>query len=270
VVGARDPNPLVNGKGIKFLRSKGITITENVLNRDCRELNEGYTNYITKGRPLVTLKIAQTLDGRIATSTGHSKWITSDDSRDLAHQLRAHNDAILVGIGTVLADDPMLTVHRLKGVSPLRVILDSKLRIPLDVNVLSDDLAGRTMIITTDLASKEKISRIEEKGAMVTKLDADDRGWVPPQQMLKKLGEIGITSVLVEGGATVHTECLRCACADKMVLFLAPKVLGSGIDAVGDLGIRNINAAIELYDLKIKQMKTDIMLEGYFKQKDEG
>ncbi len=268
VVGMRDPNPLVNGKGITFLRSKGITVTEGLLEPNCRELNAGYLKFITAKRPLITLKIAQTLDGRIATSTGHSKWITSSDSRVMAHRIRSQNDALLVGIGTVLTDDPELTVRLIRGVSPKRIILDSQLRIPLDAHALADQTPSRTIVMTTEEASKEKIARIEEKGAKVIVMEADERGWVAQKVLWNKLAEMGITSVLVEGGSTVHTECIKAGYADRIILFLAPKLLGSGIDALGDLGIRNINAAREIKNLKIKRLNGDLMISGTLEQAD--
>ncbi len=262
VVGCIDPNPIVNGKGIKFLRSKGISVTQDVLCESCQELNQSYIKYITTSIPLITLKLAQTLDGRIATSTGHSKWITTEESRAQAHKLRAQHDAILVGIRTVLSDDPNLTVRMAKGITPKRVVLDSKLRVPLDAKILSDEFVGRTILITTEAASKEKIARIKEKGAIVLSLESDDRGWVLQNILWKKLGELGITSVLVEGGSVVQTECLKNGFADQLVIFIATKLLGSGIDAIGDLGIRNINSAIELTDVSIKKIQSDFMISG--------
>jgi len=265
VIGMQDPNPIVNGKGINYLKSKGIAVDVGVMEEKCQELNAGYIKYITTGVPLITLKIAQTLDGRIATSTGHSKWITSEEARIMAHRFRAKHDAIVAGIDTIITDDPYLTVRYIKAVSPRRVILDSKLRVPLDANVLSEELAPRTIIVTTKDSSKEKIARIEEKGATVLVFDADDRGWAPLQELWKALAEIGITSVIVEGGSTVQTECLKNGDADRLILFIAPRILGSGIDAIGDLGIRNINSALALDDLSIRRLKTDLMITGKFK-----
>lgn len=266
VVGMTDPNPAVNGSGIAYLRSKGITVQEHVLEEKSRELNRGYLKYIITGKPYIMLKLAQTLDGRIATSTGHSKWVTNDDSRTVSHKLRAQFDAILVGIGTVLTDDPRLTVRKSKGTSPKRVVLDSQLRVPLDANVLADDNPNKTIIVTTNAASKEKIARIVERGSTVLVLDSDDRGWVPQELLWKKLGELGITSVMVEGGSAIHTECLKSRNADEIVIFFAPKLLGSGVDALGDLGIRNINSALLLENLRIKRLNTDFMVTANFKK----
>lgn len=266
VVGMTDPNPVVNGKGIAFLKSKGITVKEGILEDKCRELNVGYLKHIVTGHPFITLKIAQTLDGRIATSTGHSKWITSEESRTVSHRLRTKHDALLVGIGTILMDDPHLTARLVKGPSPKRIILDSQLRVPLDANVFSEDNPNKAIVVTTNNSSKEKITRIVERGSTVLVLDADERGWVPQDLLWKKLGELGITSVLVEGGSTVHTECLKSHNADQLILFFAPKLLGSGIDSIGELGIRNMNSALELYDTTIKRLNTDFIITGRLKQ----
>ncbi|MDZ7722748.1 MAG: bifunctional diaminohydroxyphosphoribosylaminopyrimidine deaminase/5-amino-6-(5-phosphoribosylamino)uracil reductase RibD [candidate division KSB1 bacterium] len=252
------------------MRSKGISVDVGILEEKCQELNKGYVKFIQTSLPFITLKIAQTLDGRIATSTGHSKWVTSEEARKAGHRLRARHDAVLVGIGTVLNDDPHLTLHETKGVLPRRIVLDSKLRVPLDSNVIADDLASRTIIVTSSQASKEKVQRIVERGSTVLVLNADDNGHIPQQVLWKELGELGITSVLVEGGSGVHTECLRTGNVDEVIIFIAPKLLGAGLDSVGDLGIRNMNQALELKNLKIKRLSSDIMISArYDTQKNE-
>lgn len=260
VIGMVDPNPLVNRSGINYLRSKGIKVVENVLAERVQELNKPYAKYITTGLPYILLKMAQTLDGRIASSTGHSKWVTDEESRAIAHKMRARHDAILVGIGTVLMDDPHLTVRMAKGLSPKRIVLDSQLRIPLDANVLSDESLNKTIIVTTNVASKEKIGRIVDRGSTVLVLDANDDGWVPQDLLWKELGELGITSIMVEGGNSIHTECLKGGYADEIVMFIAPKLLGTGVDSIGDLGVTNMNAALELENIKIKKLKKDFMI----------
>ncbi len=267
VVGMVDPNPQVMGKGINYMRTKGIEVTANVLENECKELNFGYIKFITTGKPFLTLKVAQTLDGRIATSTGHSKWVTSRSSRHAAHQIRARHNAIMIGIGTLLTDDPLLTVRYANGISPIRIILDSKLRVPLDAKLLiSDELAPKTIFICTEQASKEKITRIEEKGATVEILPHDEKGWVTWEALLEYLKTLGITSVLIEGGNTVQTSCMRSGHADRIVVFIAPKILGSGIDAIGDLGIRNINSAIQLVNVKIRRIKEDLLFIADFEK----
>jgi diaminohydroxyphosphoribosylaminopyrimidine deaminase/5-amino-6-(5-phosphoribosylamino)uracil reductase len=266
VIGMVDPNPLVNRSGINFLRSKGIQVVEDVLVKKAQELNRAYTKFIKTGQPYILLKMAQTIDGRIASSTGHSKWVTDEESRTIAHQMRAKHDAILVGIGTVLMDDPHLTVRMARGRSPKRIVLDSQLRIPLDANVLSDEIPNKTIIVTTSVASKEKVSRIVERGATVLVLDADEHGWVPQKVLLKALGDLGITSIMVEGGSSVHTMCLQSGCTDEIVIFMAPKILGAGIDVIGDLGIKNMNSALELENVNIKKLNNDFMITANLKK----
>lgn len=270
VVGMIDPNPKESGRGIEYLRSKGITVDVGLLEDRCQELNKGYIKYIQSGLPFITLKIAQTLDGRIATTTGHSKWVTSEEARKMGHRLRSKHDAVLVGIGTVLNDDPHLTVRDIKGPLPRRIVLDSKLRVPLDSNVIADEQANRTIIVTSSEASKEKVQRIVERGSTVLVLNADENGHISQDILWKELGELGITSVLVEGGCVVHTECLRTGNVNDIVIFIAPKLLGSGLDSVGDLGIRNMNQALELNDLKIRRLSSDIMITAKYNiQKDD-
>ena len=270
VIGMIDPNPKESGRGAEFLRSKGISVEVGVLEERCHELNKGYVKFIQTGLPFITLKIAQTLDGRIATSTGHSKWVTSEEARKMGHRLRSKHDAVLVGIGTVLNDDPHLTLHDTRGPLPRRIVLDSKLRVPLDSNVIADEIANRTIIVTSSEASKEKVQRIVERGSTVMVLNANENGHIPQDVLWKELGDLGITSVLVEGGSSVHTECLKTGYVDDIVIFFAPKLLGTGLDSVGDLGIRNMNQALLLKDLKIRRLSTDIMITAkYDTQKDE-
>jgi diaminohydroxyphosphoribosylaminopyrimidine deaminase/5-amino-6-(5-phosphoribosylamino)uracil reductase len=262
VAAMQDPNPLVDGLGFDWLRTRGIEVTAGVMENEAAELNVGYCTYITLKRPLVTLKVAQTLDGRIATSTGHSKWISSKESRVEAHRLRSLHDVLLIGINTVLADDPQLTVRLVDAVSPHRMVLDSNLRVPLDARIIADEMPHRTTIITTARASKEKISRIQEKGASVLVLPEDERGWVDQQALWRKLAEMGYTSVLIEGGSVVATACLRTRAVDRVALFIAPKIIGSGIDAIGDLGIRALNSAIQIENMTVKILPVDILVQG--------
>src|SRR5207302_5382527 len=188
---------------------------------------------IPAGRPLVTVHYAQTIDGRIASRTGDSRWVSGEGSLRLAHELRAAHDAVLVGIGTVLADDPQLTVRLSPGSSPVRVIVDSQLRIPLNVNVLTK--GARTIVATTPLASEERASAIRAHGAEVLRVNADADGHVDLRDLLVRLREEGIRSVLVEGGRGIITAVLREHLVDRLTVCIAPKVIGEGIAAVGDL-----------------------------------
>ena len=262
VIGTLDPNPLVSGKGAEILRRHGIETEVGVLDEECRSLNEAHFKYMTTGMPLVTVKFAQTLDGRIATATGDSQWISSAESQRLAHKLRATNDAIMVGIGTVLADDPHLTARLVKGRNPSRIILDSRLRIPLDSKIVRSQGAAPTIIATTSRADKEKLSRLREMGIEVLVTQEDEAGEIDLCHLLRTLGKRGISSVLVEGGAEVITSLLRRNLADKLVIIIAPKIMGKGIEAVGELNIADVNQTLKLTFAKTYRMGEDLIIEA--------
>ena len=246
VIGVLDPNPQVNGKGVEILKQHGIETRVGVLEEECRRLNESHFKYITTGLPLVTLKFAQTLDGRIATATGKSQWLSSEKFRRLAHQLRATNDAVMAGIGTVLADDPQLTVRLVRGRQPTRIILDSRLRIPLEARVIKSRELAPVIIATTPRADEKKISLLRNKGIEVLVIYEDETGGVDLKELLKTLGERGISSVLVEGGAGVITSLLRQNLVDKVITAIAPRIMGKGIEAVGELNLREVNQTLAL------------------------
>ncbi|HEV8228710.1 MAG TPA: GTP cyclohydrolase II, partial [Candidatus Limnocylindria bacterium] len=198
---------------------------------------------IPAGRPLVTVHYAQTIDGRIASRTGDSRWVSGDGSLRLAHELRAAHDAVLVGIGTVLADDPKLTVRLVPGRSPVRVVVDSRLRIPPEANVLDTSVA-RTIVATTSFASEERAAAIRARGAEVLRVRADGGGHVDLSDLLARLRDAGIRSVLVEGGRGMITTVLREHLVDRLTVCIAPKVIGEGIAAVGDLHIDRLRDAV--------------------------
>jgi GTP cyclohydrolase II len=198
---------------------------------------------IPAGRPLVTVHYAQTLDGRIASRTGDSRWVSGEGSLRLAHELRAAHDAVLVGIGTVLADDPKLTVRLVPGESPVRVVVDSRLRIPLDANVLATDDA-RAIVATTRFASEEHAAAIRMRGGEVLRVNADGDGRVDLRGLLAHLRGDGIRSLLIEGGRGMITAALREGLVDRLTVCIAPKVIGEGIAAVGDLHIDKLRDAM--------------------------
>lgn len=213
--------------------------------------------------PFVTVKYAQTLDGRIATSTGDSQWISGPASLKLAHQLRAEHDSILVGIGTVLADDPQLNVRLVDGRDPLRVIVDSRLRTPVTARVLAGDAARHTLIATTELADRERLQAIEQLGAhsVILPMVAGS----PDLDLTALLGELkrrGFDSVLVEGGSRIITSLLARQLVDRLVVAIAPKLIGSGTDAVGDLGIRRLADALRFSAVTTRQLGDDIIFDG--------
>jgi len=268
VIGAIDPNPAVCGRGIKRLREKGVEVVVGVLEKDIQKLNEKYFKFMQRGVPFVTLKVAQSLDGDIATASGQSHWITSLTARKKVHHLRSQHDAVLIGVNTVITDDPQLTVRHVQGHQPRRIILDGRLRIPLEARVLNDEFAEQTLVFTTTRAPREKITRIQEKGAQVFCVEAQDTGQISVEHLLRKLGELGISSVLVEGGQEVFTQFLRSKQVDKMVIFAAPILIGQGLKAFGDLGVSRVDEALHLRDVKVQRLGEDIWLEGYLNPSD--
>lgn len=209
----------------------------------------------------VTIAYAQTLDGRIATRTGDSQWIGGPESLRLAHRLRSEHDAVLVGAGTVIADNPRLTTRLVEGRSPLRVIADSRLRIPFDANVVSDR-AARTLIVTTEHASAARRREFQRAGAEIAIVRTDPDGRVDLHALVDELGNRGIESLLVEGGAAIITGMLRERLADRLVVCIAPRILGRGIEAVGDLRIDRLGDALALRSMSLARCGEDLVLEG--------
>ncbi len=219
----------------------------------------------TSVRPSVTVSYAQTLDGRLATRTGSSQWISGPESLQFAHQLRAEHDAIMVGVGTVLRDDPRLTA-RLGEIppgreSPLRVIVDSTLRTPLTANVLADRAASGTLLATTERAPEERRSLLVDMGAGVVVVGSAD-GRVDLPALLSELSQCGVGSVMVEGGARLITSLLREHLVDRLTVCVAPKILGAGIEAIGDLGIVDLARSLRLVDSVVTRYGVDLVMDG--------
>lgn len=263
VIGMEDPNPLVNGKGIEALRKSGLDVKVGVLGGQCRKLNEAFCKYILKKQPFVLLKVAATLDGKIATRHGDSKWISGEASRRFVHRLRDQVDGVLVGIGTVLRDDPLLTARMKEGREPYRIVLDSRLKIPEDAKVFEHS-PSEVILATTVSAPHEKIERLEEKGVRVLIIDSKD-GRVDLRTCLNKLGEMGLMNILVEGGSRINGSFLDEGLIDKFLLFLSPKCLGDpkspGI--FGGRGVSDLSEAVGLKEIKTKRIGEDIFVEGY-------
>lgn len=265
VVGMKDPNPRVNGGGIEDLRRNGVEVKVGVLEKRCRELNSGYIKHITTGLPEVILKMANSIDGRIGTITKDSRWITGETARAYAHQMRAEVDAVLVGVGTVLADDPMLTVRHVEGVHPLRVILDSNLRTPLNSKVLTDQNQIPTVLFTSDETPRDRIALYEELGVKVVGVSLNPGEGLSIDEILKHLGDSGVTSIMVEGGAEVFTSFLKKHLADRLIVVLAPKFIGAdGVPVVGELGISDMSQVKECKFRRVKRLGEDVMLEIVF------
>lgn len=259
VIGTLDPNPLVNGKGAQILREHGIEVKVGLLEQKARRLNEVYCKYIRTGLPFVTIKYAQSLDGRIATSQGDSRWISTEKSRRFAHRLRAQHDAVVVGIGTILMDDPLLTVRWAKGKNPLRIVLDSQLRIPLNSHVL--DKGAESLIVTTDLHDRKQYERIKEREKEVLVTHRGEDGRVELRSLLKALAARGISSILVEGGREVITALLKEGLVDRIVIIIAPLILGKGVEGIGDLGIRELNKAIRPSSHTVRHLAEDTIFD---------
>lgn len=264
VVAVLDPNPLVAGQGVSRLIAAGVEVTVGIGEAEARRLNEVFFHYITTRRPFVTVKTASTLDGKIATVTGHSRWITGEEARGQVHELRRRHDAILVGVGTVIADDPELTARTAgtaTGRQPVRVILDRRLRTPLDARVVNDGKAP-TWIVTSAEAPAEKRAALEERGVTVLVPD----GPVTVEQVLDELGARGITSLLVEGGAEVNGSFLRARAVQKIVAYLSMKLVG-GAGAptpFGGPGLERMDEAVPLADVEWEQVGPhDLRITGY-------
>lgn len=253
-----DPNPKVNGKGIKRLRDEGIKVNLGLLADEAKRLNEVYLKYMITGMPFVILKVAQSLDGKIATPTGDSKWITSEDARDYVHRLRGKVDAVLVGSNTISKDDPELTIHKQKGENPWRIILMAKGDVPPDCRIIRDNKDRKTVIVTSKLTPSLKSCRAE-----IWEIRKNRSGQIDLPEFLKKAGQEGIASILVEGGKEIFTSFLKERLVDKFYYFLSPKIIGEGLDTFGDLKIERIKDSLKLKDLTLKKFSRDYLLVGY-------
>lgn len=210
-------------------------------------------------RPFITVKFAQTLDGKIAARDGSSKWISGPEARKFAHRLRAQNDAVLVGIRTVLRDNPSLTARLVKGKNPARVIIDSGLRTPLDARVVRGKNAAKTIIITTSKAPRDKMKQLKSAGAEIVILPASKKGDIDLRRIISILYKKGIKKILVEGGSRVIASFLEAGLADRVIAVISPKILGRGVESVGDMGIKNIRNAVGLRIKNIRQIGRDMI-----------
>jgi len=263
VIGMEDPNPLVCGRGVKSLKEAGIDVVVGTLEQECRRLNEAFCKYILKKEPFIILKVAATLDGKIATRDGESKWISNEASRRHVHRLRDQVDGILVGIGTILKDDPELTARLKGGRNPHRIVLDSRLRIPEKARVI-ETFPSLTILATTEQAPKDKVERLEKKGVRVLILDSKE-GRVDLKSCLSKLGEMGIMTLMVEGGSGINGSFLDEGLADKVLFFFSPRLLGDtrAMGMFGGRGAVHLDEANSLKDLKLRKIGADILVEGY-------
>lgn len=267
VIGSLDPNPLVSGQSIRKLKQAKIEVKIGVLEKECLKLNEVFIKYIKTKKPYVVLKSAISLDGKIATRTGESKWITGELSRLKVHGLRNELSGIMVGINTVLMDDPNLTCNIKGGRNPIRIIVDSNLKIPIDSKILKTSNNYKTIIATTEKSDINKRNIIKNLGAEVlitkslnNKVDLND--------LMLKLGKFEIDSILLEGGGELNYSALKAGIVDKVMIFIAPKIIG-GIDSktcIEGEGIDLLSKAYKVTDLKPKLLDEDILLTGYIER----
>ncbi|GIP37528.1 riboflavin biosynthesis protein RibD [Paenibacillus sp. J31TS4] len=262
VVATLDPNPLVAGSGVERLRASGIEVEVGLLEEEARTMNEAFNKYIVTGMPFVALKTASTLDGKIASRTGDSKWITNERSRAFVHTLRHRYQAIMAGIGTVLADDPHLTTRlSVPALDPARIVVDSRLRLPEDANVLKG--GGRVLVLTTELGSPERRQLLEAAGAEVVVCGEGPE--VDLAAAMRELGRREIASILLEGGGRLNGAMLEHGLIDKCYLFYAPKIIG-GDAAPGNFrfgGFDKMQEAVRLTRLTVQTFEEDFCLIGY-------
>lgn len=272
VVGMKDPDEKVSGKGIRLLKKHGIKVTVGVMEKECRDLNAAYIKHRQKKMPYVTLKIASTLDGKIALPSGDSKWITGEAAREMGHVLRDQHDAIMVGIGTVQKDDPQLTCRlggkKNSGHDPIRVVVDSQLSISSKAKVLRQISSSATWLATALNENDVKVKNFKKKFSRVSfevLSCRSEKNRVDLKYLLKKLAERGVVSVLVEGGPTLVTALLKQKLIDRVVHFISPTYLGEGLSCINHLEIKKLTQRVGLKDVQVRildQSSQDLMVEG--------
>ncbi len=262
VVGCVDPYPPVRGRGMAILRAAGIEVSGGVLEDECRRLNEGFITRVTRGRPFATLKLALSLDGRIAAASGDSRWISSAASRALVHRWRSEADAVMVGAGTVLADNPRLTCRIAAGRDPVRVVIDGRLRCPPRARVFVERSTAPTVLVTT--SANEARARRRYHGARVEVIGyekaRDDE--IDLRALMRDFGRRGWSKVLIEGGAHLAGSALGAGIVDRVAFFVAPIVIGAGTPAVEGLGLARVRDAIALEGLGARRLGGDLLLEA--------
>jgi diaminohydroxyphosphoribosylaminopyrimidine deaminase/5-amino-6-(5-phosphoribosylamino)uracil reductase len=265
VIGTLDMNPKISGKGVKKLKAAGIEVKVGVLENECISLNKFFFKYITKKLPYITLKTAQTIDGKIADKAGESSWISSVPSRKYVHSLRAKYDAVLVGAGTVEKDDPKLTVRLAEGRNPKRIILDPDLGLKLNHKIFLRNSDKNLIVITSkkSVGKKRRINKLNSLGVTIlfAKEEREDR--INLKSALRELQKIGIASVLVEGGSQVFTSFIKENLFDDLLTFISPKILGCGIPVVGNLGIKQLQKSLKIKINNVEKIGDDVLVEFY-------
>ncbi len=263
VIGTLDINPVVNGNGIKKLKSAGIEVKAGVLEKECAELNKFFFKFIAKKIPYITLKAATTLDGKIADVNAKSEWISSQESRKFVHSLRNKYDAVLIGAKTALIDNPKLTVRHIEGRNPWRIVLDPQLKLPLDLLLFKKNFDQRTILVIGEkgLKKKRKLAQIANSGVKIIEAKKSDKNFINLKSLLKELAKINITSVLVEGGSKILTSFIKEKMFDDLILFISPKLLGDGISLVQNIGVSGIKKSLNLKLKNYEVLDNDILAE---------
>jgi diaminohydroxyphosphoribosylaminopyrimidine deaminase/5-amino-6-(5-phosphoribosylamino)uracil reductase len=262
VIACLDPNPLVSGNGRAALEAAGIETSVGLLQQAAERLNEVFFTFIRNRRPFVALKTASTLDGKLATASGDSRWISGESARAFVHELRHRHAAVMVGVNTVIADDPQLTARcEVESVQPLRIVVDSHLRIPLQAKLLREQ-AAQTIVVTTSASDAMLRQQIEQTGARV--LLCGDGPQVDLHEAMHQLAALDVSSILLEGGGTLNGAMLAAKLIDKAYLFVSPKIIGSGINNVQFAGIEKMNDAIALREIDVERFGDDVLISGYF------
>lgn len=258
VIGMKDPNPEVHG--YMELKARGIKTKIGILENKAKDLNRFYIKWMRTKKPFVIVKVAMSADGRIATKTGDSKYITSEEARTLVHKLRTEVDAVMVGLNTVLRDDPELTPRLYSGKDPLKIVVDSALNMPKKCNLMKSP--GKLIIATTSKASKNEIQKMQDKGVRII-IAKSSRGMVDIVDLMKHLGRHEITSVMIEGGSELNSSAIQAGVVDKILIFTAPKLIGNGHGAIGNLGVSKIDKAINLKEPVCSRVGKDMLVEAY-------
>lgn len=263
VVAAIDPTEKVAGQGLQQLRASGIEVTVGVMEDEANQLNRPWLKLVQSGMPWVIAKWAMTLDGKLATASGSSQWISGEQSRVVVHQIRGRVDGIIVGIGTALADDPQLTARPTGPRTAARIVLDSQARLPLDSKLVSSAKAAPVIVVVAAEADSEKTKRLATRGCEILELESSDQR-ERIEQLLLELGRREFTNVLVEGGGAIHGSFLDAGCVDEVHCFIAPKLLGgiAALSPVGGEGIEDMTRAIGLNEIRIEQLGTDVHVSG--------
>ncbi len=268
VIGAKDQNPLVNGRGIRRLKNAGIQVSVGILEKEASDLNADFNRWVRDRMPYAVIKLAQSLDGKIATKTGESRWISGQKARDFSQALRASSDAILVGVNTLLTDDPALNVRngmeKKKGFkAPFKVVLDSFLRTPLDAKIFSEKTRGPVILATTRRAKKKRLALLRKKAQVL--ILPGKKGRVDLELLFRELARRGIVRVLVEGGGEVTADILGRKLAQEITWFVAPRIIGGrrAVASVGGEGVGSLKDSVTVHHLTVRPVGGDLLIHGY-------